>query len=43
MRPDDTEGFNEMTQNELDEISDVDELSRPETQGLLMIRCLIFF
>ena len=36
--PDDTDGLNEITQNELSDVSDVDELARPETQGLLAIR-----
>ena len=32
--PDDTDGLNEITQNELSDVSDVDELARSEAQGL---------
>ena len=36
--PNDTKGLNEITQNELSDISDVNDLARPETQSLLAIR-----
>lgn len=42
MKPDDVEGFSEITQNELDEINDVDEIDRLKTPNALASRQLDF-